>query len=272
MPLLQGVFEITDVQNCADFQQFCKVESKWLNDYALYVVLREKQGDVAWYSWDAAYRLRDPEAIKSFSDQHQSAILFQKWLQYTFDRQWSTLRSYCHARNISILGDIPIYVSHDSADVWANPSLFALNGDGSLEAVAGVPPDYFNEEGQLWGMPVFNWETHQKSGYKWWLARIARNVELYDTIRLDHFRAFSAYWEVPATADSAKLGTWKKAPGKGLFAKIRQTFGNLPFIAEDLGDIDNEVYELRDSQKMPGMKVLQFAFGEDIVTSPHIPH
>ncbi|PVH25120.1 malto-oligosyltrehalose synthase [Sphingobacterium corticibacter] len=272
MSLLQAAFDQSDVRSDRQFQQFCKAESKWLDDYALYVVLREKQGDVAWYSWDEAYRMRDSDALESFTNQHQSAILFQKWLQYIFDKQWAKLRRYCHARDISILGDIPIYVSHDSADVWANPSLFALEEDGSLKAVAGVPPDYFNADGQLWGMPVFNWEAHKKSGFKWWIARIARNVALFDMVRLDHFRAFAAYWEVPASAESAKSGAWKKAPGKALFAKIRQALGELPFIAEDLGDIDDAVYDLRDEQHMPGMKVLQFAFGDDIASSPHIPH
>ncbi|MFD2744350.1 MULTISPECIES: malto-oligosyltrehalose synthase [Sphingobacterium] len=272
MPVLRQAFDQMQVQNCTDFQQFCKAQKSWLDDYALFVVLREKQGDRPWYTWDSDYRLRNPAALKSFSEQHHAAISFQKWLQYMFNNQWTKLRRYCHARNISILGDIPIYVSHDSADVWANPSLFALHDDGSIKDVAGVPPDYFNADGQLWGMPVFNWKMHRKTGFKWWIARIKRNIDLFDSVRLDHFRAFSAYWEVPATAESAKMGAWKKALGKELFAKIRTALGELPFIAEDLGDIDAEVYALRDSLKMPGMKVLQFAFGNDIATSPHIPH
>ncbi len=253
------------------FNYFCEKEHYWLHDYAIYEVLKSIYNK-PWYQWESLYRFRDSQALKKFYHENEEPILKQKWFQYLFFKQWEKLRSYCTNKKIAIIGDIPYYVNHDSADVWVNQSLFSLDNNGEVLKVAGVPPDYFNAAGQLWGMPVFNWENHKKENFNWWIKRIKKNIELFDLIRLDHFRAFVDYWEVPVTEETAINGIWKPAPGKAFFEALKKEIGNLPFIAEDLGDINEEVYNLRDYYNFPGMKILQFAFGDDIAVSPHIPH
>ncbi|GAB3339038.1 hypothetical protein GCM10027299_51650 [Larkinella ripae] len=254
------------------FQAFCQREAYWLNDFALYMGLKHKHNGKPWFSWAESYRLRDPDALKTFSETEQEVLNKVKWLQFLFSRQWQQLRTYCNDRNIQLLGDLPFYVSYDSADVWSHPDLFSLDEAGQLTAVAGVPPDYFNANGQLWGMPVFRWERLKERNYDWWIQRIRKNVELYDRVRIDHFRALADYWAVPAGETTAIRGEWKLGPGPEFFHVLEKELGALPFVAEDLGDISPEVYQLRDAFHLPGMKVVQFAFHQDLPISPHSPH
>ncbi|GHE33120.1 malto-oligosyltrehalose synthase [Sphingobacterium griseoflavum] len=270
--LLYQAFGHARNQEDKDFDDFCMQESAWLDDYALFMALRKHHHDSPWYQWPDAFKNRDPKSLQNFMADHSTDIRYEKWLQYIFFKQWRALKAYCYHLNISLLGDIPIYVGHDAADVWANPSLFSLTADGKIACMAGVPPDYFNADGQKWGMPVFRWENHQKDHFKWWLMRIKQNLKLYDKVRLDHFRAFAAYWQITMPAETAVDGEWIKAPGVQLFQHLEKTFPDMPFIAEDLGDIDDAVYALRDRYQLPGMKVLQFAFGEDMPQSVHVPH
>ncbi|SEL78584.1 malto-oligosyltrehalose synthase [Parapedobacter koreensis] len=254
------------------FGDFCIREASWLDDYADYVTLRELHQGKPWYAWPLAYRHRDERAMAVFRSKHAHALQQVKWLQYQFQVQWQRLKAYCHQAGIKLIGDLPFYINHDAADVWAHPELFSLDGRGRTVGMAGVPPDYFNAEGQAWGMPVYRWENHAAQGYSWWIDRIRKNLELYDLLRLDHFRAFHDYWEIPKGAESAKQGSWHVGPGVALFKAVEEAIGGLPFIAEDLGDIHEGVYQLRDELGLPGMKVLQFAFGNDVGANLHAPH
>lgn len=254
------------------FGDFCVRESDWLDDYADYTILRDHYQGKPWYAWPRAYRLRDKPAMAAFRNKHAHTVQQVKWLQYQFYIQWQRLKTYCHHAGIKLIGDLPFYVNHDSVDVWAHPELFSLDSRGHPTGMAGVPPDYFNAEGQHWGMPVYRWESHAAQDYGWWIARIRKNLELYDLLRLDHFRAFHAYWEIPQDAETAKQGRWQKGPGIALFNAVKEDVGALPFIAEDLGDIHEGIYRLRDELGLPGMKVLQFAFGGDVGTNLHAPH
>lgn len=254
------------------FDGFCEREAAWLDDYALYAALKEFHHGKPWYAWPPAYRDRDPKTLGEFTSAHPYALQKTRWLQYQFAEQWADLRRYALQSGVRFIGDIPFYLNHDAADVWAQRQLFKLDGNGRPMAMAGVPPDYFNADGQLWGMPVYRWETHVSSAFAWWRQRIIKNLECYDLLRLDHFRAFCDYWEISRTAESAKDGSWQPGPGKALFDALGKSIGGLPFIAEDLGDIHDGVYRLRDELGIPGMKVLQFAFGDDIATNFHAPH
>jgi 4-alpha-glucanotransferase len=253
------------------FTVFSKTEDYWLNDFALYSVLKSVNKGLPWHQWPTKYKTRDSKALHDFIHKNNLKIEQVKWQQFIFARQWKKLKQHCHDLGINNIGDLPFYVGYDSVDVWANPEIFDLNKNGEMQSVAGVPPDYFNAEGQLWGMPVFNWDKLKQQGYDWWVKRIRKNIELFDIVRLDHFRAFASYWSVPATETTAINGQWKKAPGDDLFRALKKQLGHLPFIAEDLGDIDESVYQLRDKWQLPGMKVLQFAFGAAAV-STHTPH
>ena len=254
------------------YQQYCEREKSWLDDFALYAVLKKEFEGKPWYQWNDDLKQRQQKVMDSTRKKHKEAVDKAKWLQFVFERQWQQLRQYCNERSIQLIGDMPFYVSYDSADVWANRELFALDDEGNRTGLAGVPPDAFSADGQLWGMPVFRWDVLQERNYDWWIARLRRNMALYDLTRLDHFRAFAAYWEVPAGETTARNGRWIEGPGKTFFDVAHKEIGMLPFIAEDLGDIDDAVYAVRDAYHLPGMKVLQFAFGEDIAHSPHIPH
>jgi malto-oligosyltrehalose synthase/4-alpha-glucanotransferase len=254
------------------FRDFCEQEHGWLQDYALYSVMKEKENGKPWYEWPDAIKNRDKAALNVVAEKNQERLQQIKWLQYIFSQQWKALRKYCNDRDIALIGDLPFYVSYDSADVWSEPHLFRLDEKGNKEAVAGVPPDAFSEDGQLWGMPVFRWDVIKKDNYQWWVNRLKKNIELFDSVRLDHFRAFSAYWEVDGSETTARNGKWVQGPGNDLFNAIQKALGKLPFIAEDLGEIDEPVYQLRDHFQLPGMKVLQFAFGEETGISPHTPH
>lgn len=254
------------------FIGFCQKEAYWLDDYALYEVIKSRYKGKAWFDWPEGLRQRAADAVQAFSDKNHMRLEQIKWEQYIFFGQWTKLKQRAKALGIKIIGDLPFYTALDAADVWANPELFLIGRNGKLKGMAGVPPDYFNAEGQLWGMPVYNWKTMAKEKYKWWVQRIAKNMELYDLLRLDHFRAFSAYWEVPANSTSAKPGKWKPGPGIALFKTLSAQLGELPLIAEDFGDISGDVISLIEQLDLPGMKVLQFAFGPDLPDSIHLPH
>lgn len=261
-----------DPGELAAFDHFCRQEQTWLNDYAMFTVIRAAENGAPWYDWPPALRNREPAALQHVGQSHPRAIRKEKWLQYQFFRQWKALKTYCNRVGVDLLGDLPFYVAHHSADVWAHRRLFRVAPDGTMDGVAGVPPDYFNADGQLWGMPVYRWEVHAAEHYAWWVQRLRKNMELYDLLRLDHFRAFHDYWEVPAGETVAVNGRWKPGPGRTFFETIRRELGSLPFIAEDLGDLNEGVYRLRDDVGLPGMKVLQFAFGGDMNQSLHAPH
>lgn len=254
------------------FKHFLKKEKDWLDDFALFMQLKKANDGKAWFDWPDEFKKRDVEALKKFTQKHSKELKKIKWLQFIFSRQWHDLRSYCNSRNIRFIGDLPFYISYDSSDVWANRAQFAIDEEGRRTGMAGVPPDAFSDDGQLWGMPVFRWDVMKETGYAWWIERLQKNVELFDLVRLDHFRAFAAYWEVPEGEQTAKNGKWIPGPGADFFQAVEMALGDLPFVAEDLGDIDADVLNLRDAFRLPGMKVLQFAFGGDMPRSDYIPH
>ncbi|BAY91700.1 MULTISPECIES: 4-alpha-glucanotransferase [unclassified Tolypothrix] len=246
------------------FAEFCDRKAYWLDDYALFMALKDTQNGASWHTWEPEVAKRQPEALDRVRRQLTQEIFYYKFIQYEFFQQWSELKTYANKHGIDIIGDIPIYVAHDSADVWANPDIFALDEEtGEASQMAGVPPDYFSATGQLWGNPVYNWEELQKQDFKWWLQRFEAMLDYVDIIRIDHFRGFEAYWSVPQGEETAINGEWIEAPGGAFFETIRQKLGKLPVLAEDLGVITPEVEALRDKFEFPGMKVLQFAFGSD---------
>ena len=255
-----------------ELDEFVTRHAGWLDDFAVYIVLKKRFENQPWYTWPEEFRNREQAALDKLREDDREQIQYIEWQQYVFDKQWKNLRQYCNDREIRFLGDIPFYVSYDSADVWAHRELFCVDADGKITGIAGVPPDAFSEDGQLWGMPVFDWNTLQSQGYQWWIDRLARNIELFDLVRLDHFRAFVDFWQVPGGEETAINGRWHTGPGEDFFRKIEAALGQLPFIAEDLGEISPEVYLLRDKFNLPGMKVLQFAFDENMPQSDHIPH
>lgn len=254
------------------FQSFCGREAYWLDDYATFVAIKNEYDGRPWFEWPDEYKLRDRNALNTFTKAHREAIDKIKWLQFMFTKQWAGVKAYSNENGIRILGDLPFYVSYDSVDVWANREIFCLDKDGNMSGIAGVPPDYFSKDGQLWGMPTFNWNELKKQHYKWWIGRLKKNLELFDLLRLDHFRALAAYWQVPAGEETAINGQWLKGPGTDFFTAVKKELGKLPFVAEDLGDNMDDVYKLRDEVGLPGMKVLQFAFGDNMATSVDIPH
>lgn len=250
---------------------FIAARKHWLPDFALFCALREESGRKGWSDWAAPLRDREPGALAAARQRLHEEIAFYCFLQDMFFQQWQAVRSYAHAKGILIFGDMPIFVAHDSADVWAHREYFLLDRDGRPTVVAGVPPDYFSATGQRWGNPLYDWTALQKQGFQWWLARLHTQLEFFDLIRVDHFRGFEAYWEIAATCETAVEGQWVKAPGAALFTAIREEFGSLPLVAEDLGLITPEVDALRRSFDLPGMKILQFAF-EGGPTNPYLPH
>ena len=244
-----------------EFAGFCATKSHWLEDYAVFMALKEHFQGVSWSSWDDDIATRQPEAIAHYQGLLSDRILFHKYLQFAFFQQWSELKQYANLRGIEIIGDIPIYVAHDSADVWSHPDLFCLDEATREPALmAGVPPDYFSATGQLWGNPVYHWEALKKQNFAWWVERFESLLDYVDIIRIDHFRGFQAYWAVPIGEKTAIYGEWLEAPGAELFTVIAQKLGKLPILAEDLGIITDEVIALRDQFEFPGMKVLHFAF------------
>jgi 4-alpha-glucanotransferase len=254
----------------AAYNAFKLENAYWLEDYALYRAVRKSLGNASWYHWPVPLRDREAAALRKFARAQEKVIEQVCFEQYLFFLQWFDLRSYAHAHGVCLFGDMPIYVAYDSADVWANRELFTLDEHGGLEVVAGVPPDYFSATGQRWGNPLYRWDRIREKDYRWWLDRMRTQLELFDIIRLDHFRGFEKYWEIPASCDTAIDGRWVEGPGTGLFDRLQQEFGELPLVAEDLGIITPEVDALRLQYGFPGMKILQFAFdgGED---NPYLP-
>jgi 4-alpha-glucanotransferase len=256
------------------FDAFCQEQAYWLDDFALFMALKnrymEDDGGV-WNTWPKEIAQRLPPAVRTWTRRLASEIAVHKFNQFLFFRQWLDLKEYANARGIEIVGDVPIFVAFDSADVWANPELFYLDEDGRPTVVAGVPPDYFSETGQRWGNPLYRWRKMAADGYAWWVKRLQMTFTQVDIVRIDHFRGFDAYWEIPATEETAVVGRWVKGPGSGFFDRMRQALGDLPIIAEDLGVITPGVEALRDQYDFPGMKILQFAFGGD-KKSNFLPH
>ena len=245
-----------------DFSKFCKAENAWLADYALFMTIEERENGCDWSFWPNQLAHRDLKALRRIEKTCADEIGFWKFCQWCFDRQWSKLRLYANERGVKIIGDVPIFVAYQSADVWAHQELFKLEENGRPSVVAGVPPDYFSETGQLWGNPIYNWYIHEQTGYAWWIARLKQALKLADLVRIDHFRGFAAYWEVPADAPNAINGAWIAGPGGKLFQAFEKAIPHLSIIAEDLGVITPDVEELRDKFKLPGMRILQFAFAE----------
>lgn len=251
--------------------KFQEENEHWVMDYALYMAIKEKMNLVSWQEWDEDIKLRNPEAMSRYKEELADEINFWIFLQYEFTKQWSALKAYVNGLGIQIIGDIPIYVSSDSSDAWANSKLFKLDENKNPVVVAGCPPDAFSETGQLWGNPIYDWDYLDQTGYAWWILRIKDSLKLFDVIRIDHFRGFEAYWEVPYGDLTAVNGKWVKGPGIKLFEAIKQALGEVNVIAEDLGFLTQEVLDFRDETGYPGMKVLQFAFNPK-EESDYIPH
>jgi 4-alpha-glucanotransferase len=258
--------------NRRQFEEFCQANAHWLDEFALFMAVKEAHDLIAWTHWPSDIASRQPEALQRWSEQQAASIAAQKFFQYEFFRQWQALRAYGREHNIRIIGDIPIYVAHDSADVWSNRQCFLLSDRGIPLKVAGVPPDYFSATGQLWGNPIYNWPLLKQTGYRWWVERMRSALRLYDFVRIDHFRGFEAYWEVAGNETTAMNGRWVKGPGAELFAVLRRELGDLPIIAENLGVITPEVEAIRHEFGFPGMAILQFAFGNDPQAPTFKPH
>ena len=272
-PLFRKAYSRVDDELREKIDAFTKENADWLPDYALFMALKEeKYHHMPVYMWpEKAVRDRKPEALAKVTEELRDEIDFRIFLQYIFFTQWTALRQYANDHGIQIIGDIPIYVSADSVDVWTHPKLFKLKADKSPKLVAGVPPDYYSETGQLWGNPVYDWDAHRAEGFAWWIWRMKSNMALFDVIRLDHFRGFAAYWEVRATEETAVNGHWRKGPGMELFDAMKKALGDLPLIAEDLGVMTDEVRKLLADSGYPGMKVLIFGFTPDY-DNEHLPH
>jgi len=274
MPLLSKAYEgfVSSGAERDAYDEFCKKHASWLDEFALFMALKQKHKLVMWTQWEPKYALRNSAALDEARRELHEEIERQKFIQFEFDRQWCDLKAHCARNGIRMMGDVPIYVALDSSDVWAHRERFELSPDGKPSVVAGVPPDYFSSTGQLWGNPIYRWEQHAREGYTWWIARFRRSLEMLDLIRLDHFRGFEAYYEVPGGATTAINGKWVKGPGAALFEALERELGNLPIVAENLGVITPEVEALRTRFGFPGMAILQFAFGNDPQAPDFKPH
>lgn len=272
--ILRKAYERTELSGNADYERFCKKKQAWLDDYALYMAVKADHDAACWSEWEDEIRLRKPEAMEQYRKKLSDDIGFYKYLQFKFNEQWTKLKDYANAKDIRIIGDLPIYVAFDSSDAWANPDLFQFDEDCQPIAVAGCPPDGFSATGQLWGNPLYDWDHHKKTGYAWWVQRMAACYELYDIIRIDHFRGFDAYYSIPAGAENAVKGKWEKGPGYDLFAEIEKQLGKREVIVEDLGFITDSVRELVKKTGWPNMKVLEFAFDsrDDAGANDYIPY
>jgi len=253
------------------YDKFCRGNREWLDDYALYLTLKNHHGD-KWTEWPEPIRDRQSKALARKKKELAQEIEREEFFQFLFYSQWESLSAYSHQSGIGFIGDIPFYVNHDSADCWSHASYFKLDNNKKPSKVSGVPPDYFSETGQLWGTPVYNWKELQKNGFDWWLSRLGQNLKLFDIVRLDHFRAFANFWEVPVKEKTAINGKWANSPGKAFFKEVEKEFPEMPFIAEDLGELDEPVYKLIRDFDFPIMKVLQFAFGKNMGSNPYIMH
>ncbi|HEX9917595.1 MAG TPA: 4-alpha-glucanotransferase, partial [Pyrinomonadaceae bacterium] len=276
--LLRQAFEnfrrATDTSLRGAFEDFSRREAAWLDDYALYRAMKDARNGVAWNKWEPPMVRREPAALAAARAGLGEAVSAQRFYQFLFFKQWHALKRYANERGVSVIGDIPIFVAHDSADVWTHPHLFKLNEDGSPRVVAGVPPDYFSATGQLWGNPLYDWERLAAEDFRWWIARVSAMLRTVDILRIDHFRGFAASWEIPGGDTTAERGQWVDAPGRELFEAIKRDLGTLPILAEDLGVITPDVEALRDDFGFPGMRILQFAFGGDSknIDLPHNYH
>lgn len=255
----------------SDFESFQKENSDWLDDFALFMATKDAHGGIVWKDWDKGLVHRDKKAMAEWSDRLADDIFFHKFVQFVFFKQWNSVKEYANSKGIKIIGDMPIFIAYDSADLWANKNLFTVDENGKLETVAGVPPDYFSPTGQLWGNPLYRWKEMEKDDFLWWRKRFANLFKMVDIVRIDHFRGFEAYWEIPGDAPTAETGRWVKAPGEKLFKSVLKHLGDVPILAEDLGVITPEVEALRDMFNFPGMKILQFAFGTGMETK-FLPH
>ncbi|MFH1062698.1 MAG: 4-alpha-glucanotransferase [Candidatus Omnitrophota bacterium] len=255
-----------------DFKTFCKNNTSWLDDFADFMVFKSCFEQKCWTQWPIEIRDRDQQAMQGLRASNSDAILKEKFLQYIFFKQWHAIKKYANKKGVQIIGDIPIYVTYDSVDVWTHSEIFKLTKDKNLEFLAGVPPDYFSNTGQLWGNPVYDWDKLKEQDYSWWMQRVEHNLKLFDLVRIDHFRGFVDFWQVPAGQDTAINGQWVKAPAKDFFTKLLNKFPDLPILAEDLGIITDEVRQTIKDFSFPGMKILLFAFYEDLVKHPYLPH
>jgi 4-alpha-glucanotransferase len=276
MPLLVKSFkrfgEISSKQGTDAFENFCQRNAFWLDDYALFMALKQAHGGRKWTDWDEGAARREPQSLAMWCRRLDHEIEFWKYVQYHFFRQWQSLKGYCRENGVRLVGDIPIYVAHDSAEVWAHRELFHLDQEGNPIFIGGVPPDYFSATGQRWGNPLYRWDIMAQCNYQWWIDRFRVTSSLVDIVRLDHFRGFEAYWEVPATEPTAANGHWVKGPGISLLTTLKAQIGDINVIAEDLGVITPEVEALREQMGFPGMRVLQFAFGDDPKARQYRPH
>ncbi len=265
-------FKNTDNEDiAAEFHTFCDENYWWIEDYAFFQAYRDANDFKGWHEWDEAIRSRETEAMANAKAELDEQIFAQKFYQFAFFRQWKKLHTYAKEKGISIIGDVPIYVAFDSADVWCNRSLFKLNEDGKPTVVAGVPPDYFSSTGQLWGNPIYDWDTMRSNGFHWWTERIRFNLKMFDIVRIDHFIGLGRAWEVPGEDKTAENGEWVDVPGEELFAALKNSLGEMALIAEDLGEMTFNLERLRDDNQIPGMRILQFAFGGD-AGNLHLPH
>ncbi|MDT4895307.1 MAG: 4-alpha-glucanotransferase [Acidobacteriota bacterium] len=273
--LLKQAFErfkqTSDHSLRAYFERFSQQASSWLEDYALYRALKDAQSGKAWNEWEPKLARRDTAALAGEREQLREQIDAQKFYQFLFFKQWAALKAYAHEHGVKLVGDIPIFVARDSADVWMNPDEFKLDEAGNPLVIAGVPPDYFSATGQLWGNPIYNWDKMLRDGFRWWIERVRATLEIFDIVRIDHFRGFAASWEIPGGDKTAERGRWVNVPGRELFTAIKDALGDLPIIAEDLGVITPDVEALRDDFGLPGMRILQFAFGGDTLNHD-LPH
>ena len=269
LPVLRKAYSrFTDAEA---LDAFCRENGDWLPDFTLYMALKDEYQGLPWFSWPDQLKKRNPDALWQTRQNLRDSIRFYSFVQYLFFKQWNALRDYAHKKNVRIIGDVPIYVPMDSVDVWANPELFQLDGDLKPEAVAGVPPDGFTADGQLWGNPLYRWEAHKKEHYGWWLRRLGAAGKLYDIVRLDHFRGFEAYWSVPATDSTARNGHWVEGPNMDFINAVKTGLPKLELIAEDLGYLTPSLLKMRDDSGWPGMKVLEFAF-DSKEPSDYLPH
>ncbi|MEY3807216.1 MAG: 4-alpha-glucanotransferase [Pseudomonadota bacterium] len=266
----QGFLKRAGRQDWDDFARFCQEKAFWLDDFSLFMVLRNEFNQQCWNQWPEPLKERDPKALKEARHRLMTGIESIKFEQYVFFRQWMALKAYANAQGVLLFGDIPIFVSYDSSDVWANRDIFKLDESGEMSVVAGVPPDYFSATGQRWGNPHYDWKHLKKTGFNWWIERMDTQLEQFDILRIDHFRGLEAAWEIPADEPTAQNGRWVKAPGKALLNAIKAQLGPIPLVAEDLGIITEEVEMLRDEFGLPGMKILQFAFGSG-PDNPYLP-
>lgn len=268
----QNFFSNANESDSNAFKMFCDENAWWLQDYALFIAAKDFHSGLVWTEWAAGLSEREPNALAEWRQRLSAEIEIHKFVQFEFFGQWGRLKTRCQDRGIRIMGDIPIYVAHDSSDVWANRELFLLDENGRPTVVAGVPPDYFSATGQLWGNPIYRWDVLERSQYRWWIDRFRASLKLFDMVRLDHFRGFDAYWEVPAGSSTAIDGKWVKGPGRELFAVLEKELKDLPVVAENLGVITPDVESLRHEFGFPGMSLLQFAFGNDPQGPSFRPH